>query len=135
MEMLIDLSSIDDLIFDRTEELEENYVKIAKSGRFSVCLTLDDIAYSIALFEEEELVEEWCASSQAELQDSIWEALHMLKEFDDGGNPLIEESIDYGLLDIEFEGMLNVLGIDSTLHEDLINDFVATLSMYGIEVK
>lgn len=136
MRFLIDTKELGDYVLMNGGFLLDNYAKIVESDceGFSICITNDiDYGYSVVLFDGTEVHESWSdICDLKELMDCFQEAMALLEEIETeaDGNTIPASEVDDAICE-----MLRELNISKDFWDDITNDIITILSLYGCEIK
>lgn len=139
MRFLISLDKLEDYIFDNPLEVQQSYIKVVESddSEICVCMTLDDIYYSIITFEDGESIDEVNDIPFKELAEEIKESVKYIKDHEesDAHAEDVVDIIDYVQAFNGFSNLLLDLGVcDEEIAEDIFSDFCSSLESYGFMI-
>lgn len=139
MRFLISLDELEDYIFDNPLEVQQSYIKVVESddSEICICMTLDDMYYSIITFEDGESIEEVNNIPFKELAEEIKESAKYIKDHEesDAHAEDVVDIIDYVQAFNGFSNLLLDLGVcDEEIAEDIFSDFCSSLESYGFMI-
>lgn len=139
MRFLISLDELEDYIFDNPLEVQQSYIKVVESddSEICICMTLDDMYYSIVTFEDGESIEEVNNIPFKELAEEIKESAKYIKDYEasDSHTEDVVDIIDYVQAFNGFSNLLLDLGVcDEEIAEDIFSDFCSSLESYGFMI-
>lgn len=139
MRFLISLDELEDYIFDNPLEVQQSYIKVVESddSEICICMTLDDMYYSIVTFEDGESIEEINNIPFKELVEEIKESAKYIKDYEASDNHTedVVDIIDYVQAFDGFSNLLLNLGVcDEEIAENIFSDFCSSLESYGFMI-
>lgn len=140
MRFLISLDKLEDYIFDNPLEVQQSYIKVVESddSEICVCMTLDDMYYSIITFEDGESIDEVNDIPFKELAEEIKESAKYIKDHEEESDDYAEDVVDIIDYVQAFDGFSNLLldlGVcDEEIAENIFSDFCSSLESYGFMI-
>lgn len=140
MRFLISLDELEGYIFDNPLEVQQSYIKVVESddSEICVCMTLDDMYYSVITFEDGESIDEVNDIPFKELAEEIKESAKYIKDHEEESDDYTEDVVDIIDYVQAFDGFSNLLlnlGVcDEEIAENIFSDFCSSLESYGFMI-